>query len=599
MSYLVIARKWRPQTFEDVVGQAHVTRTLQNAVAAGRVAHGYLFTGPRGVGKTSTARILAKALKCEKGPTPHPCLACPACLEVAGPGSVDVIEIDGASNNSVEDVRALREKVQYVGARDRYKVYIIDEVHMLSQAAFNALLKTLEEPPPHVVFIFATTEASKVPATIVSRTQRFDFRRVGSADVAAQLARILEAEGLGASEEALRLVARAGEGSVRDSQTLLDQVISFALTGGERRALRAEDVLAVLGGVQEGQAWAALSAALRGDLAEALEWLQEQYQRGADLEQVLEAFRALLRGLILMKAAPQGGADAELLPETAAALAAAAPGLGLSRLFTALKACSDAETALRYGGQGRLALELLLIELAPAGPSAGLGEIVDELRDLEQRLRSAPQAAPAETHAAASGAPAAKAMAREAGRPGPAPEAAPGPGTGGMESSPAPSGAPAAGPAQDPAEAGEPVPPVLSVEEPAAPKEPDLAVLAADWEALVADLAAGSLNLASAAKDAGLKALEGGRLTLAAVNAFQRKVLEDPSEKRRLEASLEGRYGRPFEVRVSYEPPAPRTRGPKGAPPSPEEVQRLLAQSPELKRVQDLFGGEIVEISED
>jgi DNA polymerase-3 subunit gamma/tau len=592
MSYLVIARKWRPQTFEDVVGQTHVTRTLQNAVSAGRVAHAYLFTGPRGVGKTSTARILAKALNCEKGPTPHPCLACPACLEVAGPGSVDVIEIDGASTNGVDDIRSLREKIQYTGARDRYKVYIIDEVHMLTVPAFNALLKTLEEPPAHVVFIFATTEAGKIPATILSRAQRFDFRRVGAVDVAAQLGKILAAEGLEASAEALQLVARAGEGSVRDSQTLLDQVISYALGAGEKQALRAEDVLAVLGGVQEGQAWGALKAALRGDSAPALSWLQEQYQRGADLRLVLEAFQALLRGLLLLKASPGGGAETDLLPETVVALTAAAPDLGLSRLFTALKACSEAEQNLRYSSQTRLVIELLLIQLAPASPSAGLGEIVDELRDLEQRFRTLPAAAPV---LAASAAPAAVEGASapswvEAAKTMPQPTALP---------PPAPRPAQAAQPSPDPGDAGEPVAAVQSVEEaPLSGAGPlDLEALRRDWEAVVADVQNDSLGLASAAKDAGLMALEGGTLTLKVVNGFQRKVLEEPTERLRLEGALSRRFDRPLKVRVVFAPPA--ARGAKGEKPGEAEIERLLKERPEVRRVQELFGAEIVEIRED
>jgi DNA polymerase-3 subunit gamma/tau len=608
MSYLVIARKWRPQTFEDVVGQGHVTRTLQNAISAGRVAHAYLFTGPRGVGKTSTARILAKALNCEKGPTPHPCLVCPACIEVAGPGSVDVVEIDGASNNSVDDVRNLREKVQYTGARDRYKVYIIDEVHMLSGAAFNALLKTLEEPPAHVVFIFATTEAAKVPATILSRTQRFDFRRVGAAEVAAQLAKILAAEGLDASSEALQLVARAGEGSVRDSQTLMDQVISYALGAGEKQALRAEDVLAVLGGVQEGQAWGALKAALRGDAATALTWLQEQYQRGADLRQVLDAFQALLRGLLLLKAAPAGGTDVDLLPETVAALTLAAPDLSLSRLFTALKACAEAEQHLRYSSQTRLVIELLLIKLAPASPSAGLGEIVDELRELEQRFRTQPPLPAAEAPAKA----AASVASPAAGAPGSlshaglAPAAAEASAAEPKPSRVAPAALVPPKPQQpavpEPDDAGEPVPAVLSVEETplsgaAGHGSLDLETLRRDWEAVVADAQNDSINLASAAKDAGLMALEGGTLTLKAINGFQRQVLDEPVERTRLEGALSKRYGRPLKVRVVFSPPA--GRGAKGAKPAEEEIEKLLKERPEVRRVQELFGAEIVEIRED
>jgi DNA polymerase-3 subunit gamma/tau len=567
MSYLVIARKWRPQTFEDVVGQSHVTRTLQNAISAGRVAHAYLFTGPRGVGKTSTARILAKALNCEKGPTAHPCLKCPACLEIAGPGSVDVIEIDGASNNGVEDIRSLRERVMYAGARDRHKVYIIDEVHMLTTAAFNALLKTLEEPPSHVVFIFATTEVQKVPATILSRVQRFDFRRVGAAELAAQLGGILRAEGLDASDDALQLVARAGGGSVRDSQTLLDQVISFSL-GDEKRALRAEDVLAVLGGVQEGQALAALKAALEGDSAAALAWLQQQYQRGADLRQVLEAFQSLLRALLLLKAAPQAGTEAELLPETLAQAAALAPSLGLSRLFSALRSLGEAEAQLRHSSQARLVLELFLVKLAPASPGASLGEIVDELRDLERSFKALPAPAPA----AAPVAPAA---------PVPAPVPAP----------------PDEALAPSPDSIGEPVAAVEALDEPTAPRPApplDLARVKAVWDAVVQSVQEASLQLASAAKDAQPQALEGGTLTLLAVNGFQRKVLEDPAEQARLEQALSKALAQPLAVRVVMAQPVARAA--RGAKPSAEEVARLVRERPEIGRLKELFDAEVTEI---
>jgi DNA polymerase-3 subunit gamma/tau len=594
MSYLVIARKWRPQTFEDVVGQGHVTRTLQNAITAGRVAHAYLFTGPRGVGKTTTARILAKALNCEQGPTAHPCLKCPACLEIAGPGSVDVIEIDGASNNGVDDIRSLREKVMYTGIRDRHKVYIIDEVHMLTNAAFNALLKTLEEPPAHVVFILATTEAQKMPATILSRTQRFDFRRVGAAELADQLGGILKAEGLEASGDALQMVARAGGGSVRDSQTLLDQVISFALGDGEKRALRAEDVLAVLGGVQEGQALAALRSALLGQATEALAWLQQQYQRGADPRQVLEAFQSLLRGLLLLKASPQAGSETELLPETVAALSEMAPELGLSRIFSAIKAVQEAEQQLRYLSQTRLVLELFLLKLGPASPGASLSEIVDELRDLEQKFLSPsrPADAPAAGRGQAlfataeAGAPAVAAALPAAAAPAvPSPAAI-------IETAPVPS--------ENRSNAGVPAPAVATLEEAApAPGGKALTVEAvkAVWEAVVQSVQDASLTLASAAKDAVPQSIEAGVLTLVAVNSFQRKVLDDPSERGRLEQALAAALGQPLRVRVQMI--QPKTAGPRGGKPGAEEVERLIRQQPEIGRLKELFDAEIVEIRHD
>src|SRR4051812_49036895 len=226
MSYTVLARKYRPQTFEDVTGQEHVVRTIENAIKLGRVAHAYLFAGPRGTGKTTAARLLARALNCEKGPTPHPCGVCKACTEIRDGTSTDVAEIDGASNNGVENVREIRENAKYLPQGSRFKIYIIDEVHMLSQAAFNALLKTLEEPPGHVKFIFATTEAHKLPDTILSRCQRHNFRRISTVAMLKRLQEIAALEKISISASALSLIVRQSEGGMRDALSLLDQVIS-------------------------------------------------------------------------------------------------------------------------------------------------------------------------------------------------------------------------------------------------------------------------------------------------------------------------------------------------------------------------------------
>ena len=242
MSYLVLARKWRPQTFSDLIGQEHVSQTLKNAIEGGRVAHAFLFTGARGVGKTSSARILAKALNCDHGPAAEPCNACAACSEITAGNSVDVFEIDGASNTGVDDIRELRDNIKYLPSRSRYKIFIIDEVHMLSTNAFNALLKTLEEPPPHVKFIFATTEPHKVPITILSRCQRFDFKRIPLPMIISRLRFIVESERIAISDESLIVIGRKGDGSMRDSLSTLDQVLAFC---GDTVA--DEDVVTLLG----------------------------------------------------------------------------------------------------------------------------------------------------------------------------------------------------------------------------------------------------------------------------------------------------------------------------------------------------------------
>ncbi len=296
MGYQVIARKWRPAQFDDVIGQHGLTKTLQNAILLNRVSHAYLFTGTRGVGKTTTARILAKALNCAQGPTPRPCDECESCKEIARGASVDVIEIDAASNRGIGEIRELRESVRYAPSRDRYKVFIIDEVHMLTTEAFNALLKTLEEPPPHVVFILATTELYKIPQTIVSRCQQFDFRIIPYADIRGRLMRVLQAENLEISETALQSVVKASGGSMRDAESALQKIISFG--GGD---LSDDDVAALLGVVKQEFINVMMQAVADSDYPSVIRTINDLFDKGHDLQNFIRACMEYLRNMLVYR----------------------------------------------------------------------------------------------------------------------------------------------------------------------------------------------------------------------------------------------------------------------------------------------------------
>lgn len=390
MAYMALYRKWRPSGFAELVGQEHVSRTLSNAVNAGRVGHAYLFAGPRGTGKTSTAKILAKALNCEKGPTPNPCNECAACQRINAGSSLDVFEIDAASNRGIDEIRDLRETVKFAPAEGRYKVYIIDEVHMLTMEAFNALLKTLEEPPAHVVFILATTEAHKVPATIQSRCQRYDFKRITAKDIQGRLELVADNIGLEYDAEALHLIALKADGGMRDALGLLDQCA--ALTQGKLTALQAQSFLGLIG-----REWIENLAEAVGNknAAEVLAKVSELLQGGKELSQMLSELAMYFRSLLVLKAAGKdeavdyGSNNPEKLAKYAAAFTE-------SELLRCIRRVHSAMAELKWSPQPRITVEAALLELCqrremlkePEDVKADVGSRVDgdRISQLEAKL---------------------------------------------------------------------------------------------------------------------------------------------------------------------------------------------------------------------
>ena len=358
MSYQVLARKWRPQRFDDVIGQRGVTQTLRNAITAQRIAQSFVFAGPRGVGKTTTARILARALNCEKGPTPDPCGVCDACVEIAQGRDIDVLEIDAATNTQVDKVReVIIAGLGMAPVRDRYKVFIIDEVHRLSNQAFDALLKSVEEPPPHVVFMMATTELDKVPATIQSRSQVFELKTIGVRQIADQLRRIADAEQIDIDDAALMLVARAGDGSMRDAQSAFDQVIAFA-----GRTIAADDVSAVLGLVRRDLLVEIGEAVAREDATAVFELAARATESGYDLRSVIRELARLTRDLMVLSIDPSRAADPEIAAESERApLLELAKKFSREDLLRAFDVLTKAEYDIRASLQPRYHLEMALL----------------------------------------------------------------------------------------------------------------------------------------------------------------------------------------------------------------------------------------------
>jgi DNA polymerase-3 subunit gamma/tau len=542
MAYLVLARKYRPQRFEEMSGQEHVVRTLSNALRTGQLAHAFLFTGPRGVGKTTAARLVAKALNCEKGPTAEPCGVCTACVEITEGRSVDVVEIDAASNNGVDNVRDIVEGVKYRPARDRFKVFVVDEVHMLSQGAFNALLKTLEEPPEHVKFVLATTDVHRVPDTIVSRCQRFDFRRLSLQQIADRLAEVAAAEGMKLSPAALALLSRQAEGGMRDALSLLDQVRASA---GD--APGDEAVAQALGAVDAAAVSRIAGAMIGRDGARILTELEALYARGLEMKRVAEEIVRHLRNAVVARLVPDAALD---LPDAEAAevraQAAAADPAQLTRLFDV---CQRAATDVKTAEQPRYALEVALLAGAFLAPGADIAELL------------------ARAEALAGGA--------VSSRPPPSSS-----GGAGRASRPPAAAAPPRPPAPETKRASPPPPP------PEAPADPGPPPLQADaWRQAVEAVEKESSMAASALKQASVLGLRDGEVAVQVPPGMFAATLE--KRRAEIEAVFGRFFGRPTRLALSIGSPAPAAPGEPPPAPAPSlaaaEAAERVARSARVR----------------
>lgn len=382
MSYTALYRKFRPQEFEDVKGQEHIVTTLKNQIKAERIGHAYLFCGTRGTGKTTVAKIFAKAVNCEKSIDGSPCGLCPTCQGIAAGTSMNVIEIDAASNNGVDNIRQIREEVEYRPTEGKYKVYIIDEVHMLSTGAFNALLKTLEEPPSYVIFILATTEAHKIPITILSRCQRYDFHRISIDTIASRLTDLMREEQVEVEERAIRYVAKAGDGSMRDALSLLDQCIAFHL--GE--TLTYENVLEVLGAVDTEVFSKLLRQIIAKDITGAMFTLEEMIDKGRELGQMVNDFTWYLRNLLLMQSSDDMEDVLDMSSEHVASLKEEAQMIDAAVLMRYIRIFSELSNQIRFATQKRILLEIAIIKLCRPQMEKDYNSIIDRIESLEKRI---------------------------------------------------------------------------------------------------------------------------------------------------------------------------------------------------------------------
>lgn len=621
MDYQVSARKYRPGTFDDVVGQSHVVQTLMNAVDTKRIAHAYLFSGTRGVGKTTVARILAKALNCEQGPTGHPCNTCVNCVEITQGTSVDVMEIDGASNTSVDDVREIRENVKFSPFRGHYRVYIIDEVHMLSNSAFNALLKTLEEPPSHVVFIFATTEIHKIPATIMSRCQHYNFRRIARQEIIDRLRHVATQDGMTIEDRSFTALARASEGSMRDGLSLLDQAVAF---GG--KTIAHADLEVLLGAVPQELVQGMSASILAQDSPAALAILANLLDQGHDLKAFCSDVVEYLRNLLVasvVTAGPELRGLIEASEEDIQQLAVEAKKLTPEQLQELLTIFSQAEDSLRYSAHPRFVLETAAVRATRL------------VRQQERRTDIPPQAATSSSAQKPSVRPDASAPTTSAA-PKPAPSAtattprpaalvgsAPQPPRTGPSSASARPATPVASkpiPTTQPVQSAAPLVPkpdkAVSPPTPGPPggtqtaavdssvpaRSSELSTL--NWELVQEEVAASFPNFAPFLEAGRFVSLEGGQVTIgfAKQATLARSMMEKEDNLRALSTLCERQVGQPIRIRVvelsASDPPGLTMAQVRAAK---EQEQRMVLferarATPVAKQALDIFGADLAAV---
>ena len=547
-------RKWRPQTFEDVVGQERVTRTLQNAIASGRIVHAYLFCGHRGSGKTTTARILAKCLNCERGPTPTPDNTCPSCVAIGIGTSLDVIEIDAASNRGIDEIRDLREKVRLVPVAGRYKVYIIDEAHMLTTEAANALLKTLEEPPAHAILVLVTTEPHRLPTTITSRTQRFDFKRIPQAAIVERLRTIATAESLSVDDDALHLIARSADGALRDAEGLLDQLNAFC-----RGTITKADVLAVLGVVDEEVAHNLAQAVIDGDAGACLVLAGRLIDEGRDVRQTLRSLIDQFRDLLVVAVMRQPEEIVETTAQRLDALRAQAARLSPGAIAQYIRVFAAAEAEARTATQPRVVLEMALLRAARPEMDPSLESLAARVAALEGTAGAVPPETPGGPAAPVPDRPAAEKPARKA----PPRSAAPGPSASAGPAEPPP-GPPAAEPG---AAAGLPAAPV---EEPGAPLTID--GLRARWPAVMDDVKQRTRAVHAYLLESAPRGVAGDEIVLGVRHPFHLERLAEAKSRTVVADALARVLGAPFRLRFMLDETAETVALPAEAPAPGEQA---------------------------